>query len=164
ILPAVKASGCKLILEPARFIVGNAGILLRRLIYTKESGDKRYVIQDGGMNDLIRPNLYDAFHRTWPAARPVGVPEPPTDNEADNRGGWHRESLPESRRAGRGDRRIRRAGRAGARPAARAAKDAGRVLERRRIRAEHRQVRRRRPVSEGLSRSQPDRAGLPRDR
>src|SRR5256885_144750 len=67
IVPGVKAAKCKLILEPGRFIVGNAGILLSRVIYTKDSGGKRFVIQDGGMNDLIRPTLYDAFHRIWPA-------------------------------------------------------------------------------------------------
>jgi diaminopimelate decarboxylase len=83
ILPAVKATGCKLVLEPGRFIVGNAGVLLSRVIYTKESGGKRFVIQDGGMNDLIRPTLYDAFHRIWPAWQPGGVPPPPADYEAE---------------------------------------------------------------------------------
>jgi diaminopimelate decarboxylase len=83
ILPAVQASGCKLILEPGRFIVGNAGILVSRVIFTKESGGKHFVIQDGGMNDLIRPTLYDAFHRIWPVAPPPGVPAPPEDYEAD---------------------------------------------------------------------------------
>src|SRR5581483_2156791 len=83
ILPAVKASGCKLVLEPGRFIVGNAGILVSRVIYTKESGGKHFVIQDGGMNDLIRPTLYDAFHRIWPVQPPAGVPVPPEDFEAD---------------------------------------------------------------------------------
>jgi diaminopimelate decarboxylase len=83
ILPAVKASCCKLILEPGRFIVGNAGILISRVIFTKESGGKRFVIQDGGMNDLIRPTLYDAFHRIWPVAPPADVPAPPEDHEAE---------------------------------------------------------------------------------
>jgi diaminopimelate decarboxylase len=83
ILPAVQATGCKLVLEPGRFIVGNAGVLLSRVIYTKESGGKRFVIQDGGMNDLIRPTLYDAFHRIWPAWQPGGVPPTPADYEAD---------------------------------------------------------------------------------
>lgn len=83
ILPAVQAAGCKLVLEPGRFIVGNAGILLSRVIYTKESGGKHFVIQDGGMNDLIRPTLYDAFHRIWPVAPPADVPAPPEDYEAD---------------------------------------------------------------------------------
>jgi diaminopimelate decarboxylase len=83
ILPAVKAADCKLILEPGRFIVGNAGILVSRVIFTKESGGKRFVIQDGGMNDLIRPTLYDAFHRIWPVAPPSNVPAPPEDYEAE---------------------------------------------------------------------------------
>jgi diaminopimelate decarboxylase len=83
ILPAVQAAECKLVLEPGRFIVGNAGILVSRVIFTKESGGKRFVIQDGGMNDLIRPTLYDAFHRIWPVAPPADVPAPPEDYEAD---------------------------------------------------------------------------------
>ena len=66
ILPALKASGCKVILEPGRFIVGNAGILLTRVLYVKESGAKKFVICDAGMNDLIRPTLYSAYHRIWP--------------------------------------------------------------------------------------------------
>jgi diaminopimelate decarboxylase len=83
IVPAVKAAGCRLILEPGRFIVGNAGILLSRVIYTKESGGKRFVIQDAAMNDLIRPTLYDSFHRIWPAEPAAGFPAPPADFEAD---------------------------------------------------------------------------------
>src|SRR5262245_66510899 len=76
ILPAVTASGCRLVLEPGRFIVGNAGILLGRVLFTKETGGKRYVIQDAAMNDLIRPTLYDSFHRIWPEVVPPGVPCP----------------------------------------------------------------------------------------
>jgi diaminopimelate decarboxylase len=83
IIPAVKASGTKLKLEPGRFIVGNAGILASRVIYTKDSGGRHYVIQDGAMNDLIRPTLYDAFHRIWPVAPAEGFPTPPEDYEAD---------------------------------------------------------------------------------
>ena len=83
IVPAVRAAGCRLILEPGRFIVGNAGILLSRVIYTKESGGKRFVIQDAAMNDLIRPTLYDSFHRIWPAEPAAGFPAPPADFEAD---------------------------------------------------------------------------------
>ena len=83
ILPAVKASGCKLILEPGRFIVGNAGILVSRVVYTKESGGKHFIIQDAAMNDLIRPTLYESFHRIWPVAPPAGFPAPPEDYEAD---------------------------------------------------------------------------------
>jgi diaminopimelate decarboxylase len=83
IVPAARQAKCKLILEPGRFIVGNAGLLVSRVIYTKESGGKRFVIQDAAMNDLIRPTLYDSFHRVWPVAPAAGVPAPPEDYEAD---------------------------------------------------------------------------------
>jgi len=83
IVPAVKATGCKLILEPGRFIVGNAGILVSRVIYTKESGGRHFVIQDAAMNDLIRPTLYDSFHRIWPVQPASGFPAPPEDYEAE---------------------------------------------------------------------------------
>jgi diaminopimelate decarboxylase len=83
IVPAAKAAQCKLILEPGRFIVGNAGILVSRVIYTKESGGKHIIIQDAAMNDLIRPTLYDSFHRIWPVAPAPGYPTPPEDYEAD---------------------------------------------------------------------------------
>jgi diaminopimelate decarboxylase len=83
ILPAVKQAGCKLVLEPGRFVVGNAGIIVSRVIYTKESGGKHFVIQDAAMNDLIRPTLYESFHRIWPVAPVAGVPAPPEDFEAD---------------------------------------------------------------------------------
>jgi diaminopimelate decarboxylase len=81
ILPAVRETGCQLILEPGRFIVGNAGILVSRVLYVKDSGGKRFVIQDAAMNDLIRPTLYDAFHRIWPVEPPPEVPAPPEDFE-----------------------------------------------------------------------------------
>jgi diaminopimelate decarboxylase len=83
IVPAVQAAGCKLILEPGRFIVGNAGILVSRVIYTKDSGGKHFIIQDAAMNDLIRPTLYDSFHRIWPVAPAAGFPTPPDDYEED---------------------------------------------------------------------------------
>ena len=54
--------GLKYILEPGRMIVGNAGIMVTRVIYVKENEGKQFVIQDGAMNDLIRPTLYDAYH------------------------------------------------------------------------------------------------------
>jgi diaminopimelate decarboxylase len=82
ILPAVRATGCKLILEPGRFIVGNAGILVSQVLFTKHSGGKNFVIQDAGMNDLVRPTLYDSFHRIWPVAPAPGLPCPPEDFEA----------------------------------------------------------------------------------
>ncbi|CAN5331679.1 diaminopimelate decarboxylase [soil metagenome] len=67
--------GCKLVLEPGRMIAGNAGILVSRVIYVKESGGKRFVIQDAAMNDLIRPTLYDAWHEIVPVAEPGGGDE-----------------------------------------------------------------------------------------
>src|SRR5262249_14606472 len=76
-------TGCRLVLEPGRFIVGNAGTLVSRVVYTKESGGKRFLIQDAAMNDLIRPTLYDSFHRIWPAEPAAGLPAPPADYEAD---------------------------------------------------------------------------------
>jgi diaminopimelate decarboxylase len=82
IVPAVTKSGCRLVLEPGRFIVGNAGVLVSRVIFTKESGGKSFVIQDAAMNDLIRPTLYDSFHRIWPVAPMSGLPAPPEDYEA----------------------------------------------------------------------------------
>lgn len=80
IVPTIKQAGCRLALEPGRFIVGNAGILLSRVIYTKRDGGKLFVIQDAAMNDLVRPAMYDAFHRIWPAKSPI---DPPADYEAE---------------------------------------------------------------------------------
>ena len=82
ILPGVKAAGCRLALEPGRVIVGNAGILVSRVLYTKQSGEKRFLIQDAAMNDLIRPALYESFHRIWPVVAAPGLPAPPDDYEA----------------------------------------------------------------------------------
>lgn len=82
ILPGVKATGCRLAMEPGRVIAGNAGILVSRVIYTKQSGEKRFLIQDAAMNDLIRPALYESFHRIWPVSVPAGLPAPPDDYEA----------------------------------------------------------------------------------
>jgi diaminopimelate decarboxylase len=67
LVPLLKDRGLKLILEPGKSICANAAILLTRVLYTKESGSKRFIIVDAGMNDLIRPSLYEAFHFIWPA-------------------------------------------------------------------------------------------------
>ena len=58
--------GCKLLLEPGRLIVGNAGILITRVLYVKRGDAKTFVVVDAGMNDLIRPTLYDAHHDIRP--------------------------------------------------------------------------------------------------
>ncbi|MFH1370959.1 MAG: diaminopimelate decarboxylase [Planctomycetota bacterium] len=67
IVPMLKDKGLKLILEPGASIAANAGILLTRVLYCKKGGSKKFVIVDAGMNDLIRPPLYNAFHFIWPA-------------------------------------------------------------------------------------------------
>lgn len=69
ILPLVKPTGRRLIIEPGRFIVGNAGILVTKVIYIKPIETKTFVIVDAGMNDLIRPALYDSYH----SIRPVKI-------------------------------------------------------------------------------------------
>jgi len=63
IIPTIKGLGCEIVFEPGRSIVGNAGLLLTRVVYIKEGAVKRFAIVDGGMNDLIRPSLYGAYHR-----------------------------------------------------------------------------------------------------
>ncbi len=67
IVPLLQSKGLRLILEPGKSICANAAILLTRVLYTKQGGSKRFVIVDAGMNDLIRPSLYGAFHFIWPA-------------------------------------------------------------------------------------------------
>jgi diaminopimelate decarboxylase len=65
-IPRISGTGLKLVIEPGRFIVGNAGILLTRVTYVKHHGGKRFIICDAGMNDLVRPAFYGAYHRIWP--------------------------------------------------------------------------------------------------
>jgi len=66
LVPLLKDKDLKLILEPGKSVCANAGILLTRTLYTKQGGRKTFVIVDAGMNDLIRPSLYQAFHFIWP--------------------------------------------------------------------------------------------------
>jgi len=66
ISPLVRDLKSVLIMEPGRVIVGNAGILVTRVLYTKAGEDKHFVIVDAGMNDLIRPSLYGAYHEIRP--------------------------------------------------------------------------------------------------
>ncbi len=66
VLPTLQATGCSIWFEPGRSIVANAGVLLTRVLYTKENGVKKFVIVDGGMNDLLRPALYHAYHQIVP--------------------------------------------------------------------------------------------------
>jgi diaminopimelate decarboxylase len=74
IAPPLRELGIRILVEPGRFLVGNAGVLLTRMLYRKESAGKKFVIVDAGMNDLIRPALYHSYHeivpveqRIWPS-------------------------------------------------------------------------------------------------
>jgi diaminopimelate decarboxylase len=67
--PLLATTGLKILLEPGRFIVGNAGLLVTRVEYVKHTGRKTFVIVDAGMNDLIRPAMYDAWHEIVPVTR-----------------------------------------------------------------------------------------------
>lgn len=60
--------GLKIVMEPGRMIVGNAGVLVTKVSYVKEGTDKTFTIVDAAMNDLIRPTLYEAYHDIWPVA------------------------------------------------------------------------------------------------
>lgn len=63
VLPLIGNRPLTLLVEPGRFLVGNAGVLITRVLYRKRSGDREYVITDAGMNDLLRPSHYNAYHR-----------------------------------------------------------------------------------------------------
>ena len=69
---ATRDLDCQLIFEPGRLIVGNAGILLTRVLYLKRGEAKTFVIVDAGMNDLVRPTLYDAHHDIRAVREPAG--------------------------------------------------------------------------------------------
>ena len=74
---AVGNLGCQLVFEPGRMLVGNAGILVSRVIYVKEGEAKRFVIVDAAMNDLMRPAMYDAWHEIRPLVAPL--PDSPVE-------------------------------------------------------------------------------------
>jgi diaminopimelate decarboxylase len=77
---ATRDLDCQLIFEPGRLIVGNAGILLTRVLYLKRGEAKTFVVVDAGMNDLVRPTLYDAHHDIRPVREPqVGAPQTVAD-------------------------------------------------------------------------------------
>ena len=66
IVPPLRSLGLRVLIEPGRFLVGNAGVLLTRVRYVKEAEHKKFVIVDAGMNDLIRPALYQSYHEIVP--------------------------------------------------------------------------------------------------
>jgi len=70
IVPPLRELGIRILIEPGRFLVGNAGILLTRVRYIKQTGSKKFVIVDAGMNDLIRPALYHSYHEIVPVEEP----------------------------------------------------------------------------------------------
>ncbi|HSH38243.1 MAG TPA: diaminopimelate decarboxylase [Chthoniobacterales bacterium] len=72
VLPPLRSLGVRVLLEPGRFLVGNAGVLLTRVRYVKQAAQKRFVIVDAGMNDLIRPALYESYHEVVPVTEPTG--------------------------------------------------------------------------------------------
>lgn len=72
LVPLVREAGLRLILEPGRYIVGPAGVLVARVLYLKEMGGKTFVITDAGMNDLLRPSHYSGYHHIEPVERRPG--------------------------------------------------------------------------------------------
>ena len=72
LVPLLKPLGLRILLEPGRFIAGNAGILVTRVEYVKNTGQKHFVIVDAAMNDLSRPSFYEAFHEIVPLKRKRG--------------------------------------------------------------------------------------------
>lgn len=77
VVPKLKTLGLKILVEPGRFMVGNAGVLLAQVQYIKRTETKKFVIVDAGMNDLIRPALYQSFHEIVPVTKnhPYGEAE-----------------------------------------------------------------------------------------
>jgi diaminopimelate decarboxylase len=72
IIDQLKGMDLKLVLEPGRVLVGNAGILVTKVLYRKSGEVKNFVIVDAGMNDLLRPTLYNAYHAIEPVVNPHG--------------------------------------------------------------------------------------------
>ena len=72
LVPMLRDLKMQILLEPGRFLVGNAGVLVTEVLYRKETGRKHFTIVDAGMNDLVRPALYEAYHQI----EPVGKPRP----------------------------------------------------------------------------------------
>jgi diaminopimelate decarboxylase len=73
LLPLLQSLGLKILIEPGRFIVGNAGILVTQVEYVKRTGKKNFVIVDAAMNDLIRPAFYDSYHEIVPLTKKGGA-------------------------------------------------------------------------------------------
>lgn len=76
VVPLLKDAGLTVMLEPGRTITANAGVLIARVLYTKQSGDRQFIIIDAAMTELIRPALYGSFHFVWPV-QPADGQVPP---------------------------------------------------------------------------------------
>jgi diaminopimelate decarboxylase len=72
LVPLLKPLGIRILMEPGRFIAGNAGVLVTRVEYVKDTAHKHFVIVDAAMNDLIRPAFYEAYHEMVPLKRKTG--------------------------------------------------------------------------------------------
>jgi diaminopimelate decarboxylase len=75
IVPLLRGRGLRVILEPGRSIAANAGVILTRVLHVKRSGDRRFLIVDASMNELLRPALYGAYHFVWPARAAAFTPQ-----------------------------------------------------------------------------------------
>src|ERR1700730_11987959 len=73
VVPPLQDLDLRILVEPGRFLIGNAGLLLTRVRYIKETGEKKFAIVDAGMNDLIRPALYQSYHEIVPVEEPGGM-------------------------------------------------------------------------------------------
>ncbi len=87
LVPLLKGRGYHVAFEPGRYIAANAGIILTRVLYRKKGGEKNFVVIDAGMNDLIRPTLYESYHHIWPV-------KPSADNVPP--GKWSRNFEPKN--------------------------------------------------------------------
>jgi diaminopimelate decarboxylase len=76
IVPPLRDLGIRILVEPGRFLIGNAGVLLTRVRYLKQTGSKKFVIVNAGMNDLIRPALYQSYHEIVPCRASVSDADP----------------------------------------------------------------------------------------
>jgi diaminopimelate decarboxylase len=79
LVPLLRESGCTIIMEVGRMIAGNAGILVTRVLFNKKNEEKKFVVVDAAMNDLLRPSLYQAEHHIGPVVYKDGTPEEKVD-------------------------------------------------------------------------------------
>jgi diaminopimelate decarboxylase len=78
IMPSLRDLDIRILVEPGRFLIGNAGVLLTRVRYIKQTGSRKFAIVDAGMNDLIRPALYQSYHEIVPCSMSVSDADPGT--------------------------------------------------------------------------------------